>query len=338
MRAVVRIVWLAVLASVCAPAWSAEKPAGSWKQVHPRWQNAYVCSFRSPDLLSNEADERWGEVDGRLVSGGILTDFPAWLRELEPDFRAARAAGRPILLSIHVHSGYGTGLVTYSRDLRTAESADYPWLVRQLLSAGLGADDVTVAIDTCNAQATAAHQLRPDLIPGGVASWLPFKTWRKAHPYRKSLSVTSAYRLFARDRVRMHLAKAAQSDRDNVKSTRLEPLTPEERGRFRAQLYGQRGVILGTPAFFNLLRLGPNPTGTMTANLLTARLDGRVVDAYLARNKTEFRRFREFAFLSASGLPADAAAPETPNTAAAPAAPTPRSSGEPVVVTPSRPN
>ncbi|HEU4754419.1 MAG TPA: hypothetical protein VFU47_15025, partial [Armatimonadota bacterium] len=85
-----------------------------WPGVHPRWQHAYLLSFRSPDLLSNEPDEQWGESDGRLVSGGILSDFPAWLEEQRDALREARRDDRPILLSIHVHSGYGAGLVTYS--------------------------------------------------------------------------------------------------------------------------------------------------------------------------------------------------------------------------------
>ena len=316
MRAVLRGLWLVALVGVCAQAIGAPArpvkpaPSGKWRQVHPQWQRAYIFSFRSPDLLSSEADEHWGKSDNRLVSGMILSDFPVWLGEHREAIEAARADGRPILLSIHVHSGYGTGLVTYNRNLTKAEVATYPWLVRQLMEHGLAESDVTVAVDTCNAQATAAHQLRPDLIPAGVAAWSQFARWRNAHPARKSLSTEEAYRLFSADRVRQHLAKRARGDRRNVDVAALQPLSPSERREFRARLYGPRGVILATPAFFNLLRLGYNTSGTLTANLLTAPLSGQVVDSLLPRNKAEFKRFTEFAFLNTAGL--------SPNTARRP--------------------
>jgi hypothetical protein len=289
--------------------------AGSAAQVHPYWQRAYVLSFRSPDLLTNEADEQWGSDDGRLVSGGILTDFPAWLGEQKEALRQARAEGRPILLSIHVHSGYGTGLVTYSADLKRAEVANYPWLLRQLSAAGLGSADVTVAVDTCNAQATAAHQIRPALIPGGVNAWKPFIAWRAASRVRKTLPLAEAYRVFERDYVATHLEGPAKGRRMNVTAASFLPLTAAsflpltaaERGTFAARMYGSRGVILATPTFFNLLRLGPEPRGTLTANLLTDRLGSQLEEGLLDRNKADFAKFRDFRFLASAGLPLAAA-------------------------------
>ena len=87
-----------------------------------------------------------------------------------------------------------------------------------------------------------------------------------------------------------------------MRATPYQPLSPAERQRLRASLYGQRGVILATPALFNVLRLGPNPRGTLTANLLQDDLDPRVVDALLQRNRLEFKRFREYGFLAAAGV------------------------------------
>ncbi|MFN3649422.1 MAG: hypothetical protein ACK47B_07545 [Armatimonadota bacterium] len=275
----------------------AEGAFGRWRQVHERWQNAYVLSFRSPDLLSNERDEKWGRKDARLVSGRILSDFPVWLDDHAEVIRWVREEGRPVLLSLHVHSGFGTGLVTYSDNLTRGEVASYPWLVRTLLERGLSDADVTVAVDTCNAQATAAHQLRPDLIPRGVEAWPPFARWRKADAARSKMPVAEAYPLFARDRVAQELRSGSRS-RNNVRALPYAPLTPEERRRFRARLYGPKGVILATPALFNLLRLGPNPRGTLTADLLNDRLDPRLVDGLLSRNNAEFRLFRELEFLS----------------------------------------
>lgn len=284
-----------------------------WRQVHPHWQKAFLLSFRSPDLLSSDPDERWGEDDGRLVAGGILSDFPRWLEDEAPEIEKARAEKRPVLLSLHVHSGYGTGLVTYGRDLLTAEVVNYPWLVRQLSLRGLNAPDVTVVVDTCNAQATAAHQLRPDLVPAGVESFAPFRQWRAASPARKKLAVGEAYRIFTQDRVRTLLGKpSARKNRENVRAAAFEPLRPEERTGFQARLYGPHGVIFATPALFNVLRLGPSPRGTLTAELLHDRLSTKMVDGLLARNRIEFKRFTEFAFLKAAG-----AWPEITTTAAA---------------------
>src|SRR5438477_24219 len=82
--------------------------------------------------VAGHPDERWGEGDERLVCGGILSDFPEWLGEHAERLAEARREGRPILLSLHVHSGYGTGLVTYSDDLTRAQAANYPWLIRRL--------------------------------------------------------------------------------------------------------------------------------------------------------------------------------------------------------------
>lgn len=285
-----------------ALAWAAPREADRWSQVHPHWRRAYVISFRSPDLLSNEPDERWGQQDGRLVSGGILSDFPIWLAEHSDAIEEARQDGRPILLSIHAHSGYGAGIITYSRDLQRAEAVTYPWLMRQLQDAGLGDADVSVAVDTCNAQATAYYQIRPDLQPSAVAAWVDFKRWRGRHPARYKLPLAEAYRLFTQDHVAAHLRRPGRGKRAHVKALQWEPLQEGERREFRAQLYGPKGVILATPAFFNLLRLGPNPRGTLTDNLLTAKLSGRHVDGFLTRNKGEFRRFTQFGFLAAAGL------------------------------------
>lgn len=301
MRVPTRLLALLITCGAASGTLAREAPPREWKQVHPFYKDAYVLSFRSPDLLSNDPDERWGSKDARLVSGGILTDFPIWLREHEAAIETARAQGRPILLSLHTHSGYGAGLVTYEVNLRSAEAATYPWLIRTLNKHGLNTPDVTVAIDTCNAQATAAYQLRPDLYKNGVLQWANFARWRRAHPARVKLPVTEAFRIFTQDHVRQHLVGAARRSRENVRTDTYALLTPEERKAFKGRVYGPKGVIFGTPALFNLLRLGPNPQGTMTANLFTAKLDGRVVDGYLGRNKVEFRRFREFAFLSAAG-------------------------------------
>jgi hypothetical protein len=292
------LLFLFCVAALCLPVVARE---AGWRQVHPRWQRAFILSFRSPDLLSNEPDERWGASDGRLVSGDILSDFPRWLEEQRRAIDEARDDDRPILLSLHVHSGYGTGLVTYSPDLRTAEVANYPWLVRQLDDAGLNEDDVTVAIDTCNAQAAAAHQLRPDLVPRGIEAWPPMIRWRRAHRLRRSMPLEQAWPLFAADRVSPHLARPGTGRRRNVIATAMHPLTRRERRQLRADLYGPRGVILATPALFNLLRLGRNTRGTLTANLLRDPLERRVIDSYLSQNTAEFRRFREYAFLSAAG-------------------------------------
>lgn len=271
-----------------------------WGQVHPHWWSAYVASFRSPDLLTEDPDEQWGREDGRLVAGGILSDFPAWLSDLAPDFEEARRDGRPILLSLHLHSGFGTGLVSYSENLRTAEVTNYPWLIRALLAADLADTDVTVTVDTCNAQSTAAHQVRPDLVPRGVAGWAPFERWRR-HPARKALSQAEAYRLFSRDRVSAELYPAAARRRTNVQAAAYLPLTRSERRRFRAAIYGPRGVIFATPALANVLRLGPEPRKTLTAELLRDRLETRLVDDWLSLNRREFQSFREFAFFTVAG-------------------------------------
>lgn len=293
-----------LLALVCAIATGGIRTAAAqnprWGQVHPHWWGAYVASFRSPDLLTDDPDEQWGRDDGRLVSGGILSDFPTWLADRAPDFEEARRDGRPIILSLHLHSGFGTGLVSYSQDLRTAQVANYPWLIRALLAADLADVDVTVTVDTCNAQATAAHQVRPDLVPRGVAAWSPFASWRR-HPARKALSQAEAYGLFSRDRVSAELHPAAARRRANVAAAPFVPLTRSERRLFRAALYGPRGVIFATPALANVLRLGPEPRKTLTAELLRDRLETRMVDNWLSLNRREFQSFREFAFFSVAG-------------------------------------
>lgn len=307
MRISVRTLSLVCL--VCCTALSASA-ARNWAGVHPHWRDAYVFSFRSADLLTNEADERWGRQDDRLVCGGVLSDLPAWLKERQEDLADARRDGRPILLSLHLHSGYGTGLVTYTDEVQTAEVANYPWLVRTLTAANLGGDEVTVAVDTCNAQATAAHQLRPDLIPGGVEAWSPFAQWRRASAVRRRMPLGEAYTLFARDRVAAHLNKPARGNRGHVHAAEYRPLSADERRAFRAHLYGQRGVILATPAFFNLLRLGPEPRNTLTADLMRGKLDGTVVDSLLERNMLEFRRFQTYGFLAAAGVDSEPLADE----------------------------
>lgn len=299
-----------VLAAVLAALLPVRGWAGPWRQIHPYYQGAYIFSFRSPDLLGENPDEWWGRADRRLVAGAILTDFPHWLAEHATRIEQARTLERPIILALHLHSGFGTGLVTYTADLRRAEVANYPWLIRRLEEAGLDRDDVTVTVDTCNAQATAAHQIRPDLVPRGVAALAAFQQWRHAPPFRRRLSLGSAFRVFAEDHVAQHLGSAARGRRANVTAAAFAPLTPEERQRFRAHLYGPKGVIIATPAFFNLLRLGPEPRGTQTADLLHDRLETRVLDGGLAQNKMEFARFREFGFLAAAGAGDPDEAPE----------------------------
>src|SRR5688500_15910399 len=258
-----KLVGLLVLVVACA---SATFAGGKWKQVHPNWHDAYVLSFRSPDLLSNEADERWGSRDGRLVAGGILTEFPVWLEDHRPAIRAALRHGRPVILSLHTHSGYGTGLVTYAADLQSGQVVNYPWLMRTLMAHELGEEGVTVVVDTCNAQAVAAMQIRPDLVPKGVEAWPAFNRWRRKHQARMRMPLASAYDLYSRDHVASHLGKAARYKRTRVTSVPLKALTYAERSAFRARMYGQKGVILATPALFNVLRLGPNPRGTLTAD------------------------------------------------------------------------
>lgn len=294
-----RLVWLIVVLCLCA---SAAVAGGGWRQVHPYWDNAYILSFRSPDLFTNDPDEQWGAEDGRLVGGGILSELQPWLQSHEDGIREANRRKRRILLALHTHSGYGTGLVTYSPDLQRAQVANYPWLIRVLQDNGLDNDRVTVSVDTCNAQAVAALQIRPDLVPGGVQSFAPFKKWRARAKARQALPLETAWELFARDRVSEHLGKPARGKREHVAAVPFVPLSPRERRGFRAHLYGQKGVIYATPAFFNLLRLGPNPRGTLTANLLTDTLSPVVVDSLLSQNKAEFRRFREFAFLDAASM------------------------------------
>jgi hypothetical protein len=314
-----RWVLCSILALLGAAAVASAPQEGRWKQVHPHWRDAYVFSFRSPDLLSDQPDEQWGVEDGRLIAGGILSDFPGWLAEHADEVEDARRDGRPILLSIHTHSGFGAGLVTYSRDLQHAEAANYPWLIRQLSAAGLNAPDVTVAVDTCNAQGTAFYQLRPDLQPAMVQAFGDFARWRKANPARMKLTAGTAYRVFTQDHVAAHLGGKGRGQRENVLAERWEPLRPEERRELRVRLYGPRGVILATPTFFNLLRLGPEPRGTLTGNLLTARLKGEQIDGLLAQNKSEFKRFQEFAFFQAAGdEPTQATEPETRRAAAHP--------------------
>lgn len=291
--------WLTLLMAIAVA--GAPREEGRWRQIHPYWRDAYVFSFRSPDLLSDQPDEQWGAEDGRLVSGGILSDFPNWLAEHSDEVEDARRDRRPILLSIHTHSGYGAGLVTYSRDLQHAEAVNYPWLIRQLTEAGLNESDVTVAVDTCNAQGTAYYQIRPDLQPAAVQAFGDFARWRKASAARKKLTLATAYRVFVQDHVAPHLGGKARGRRGNVTALRWEPLSSAERRDIRVHLYGPKGVILATPTFFNLLRLGPDPRGTLTANLVTARLSGDQVDGLLAQNKAEFKRFREFAFFQVAG-------------------------------------
>lgn len=297
-----RFVWPILVVCLCASA----AVGGSWRQVHPYWEKAYVLSFRSPDLLTNDPDERWG-ADGRLTSGGILTDLEPWLRSHGGAIEEARRRKRRVLLSLHTHSGYGTGLVTYSTNLQRAQVANYPWLLRVLSNTGLNTERVTVVVDTCNAQATAAMQIRPDLVPAGVESFAPFKRWRARAKARRALPLETAWALFARDRVAEHLGRPARGKRANVAAVPFAPLDREERRAFRGRLYGQKGVIYATPGFFNLLRLGPDVRGTLTANLLTDRLSPVVIDSLLSQNKAEFRRFREFAFLDAAGMGEQAA-------------------------------
>lgn len=299
---------VALPASREAPAVAEEPPLlprpyveRAWRAVHPAYRRAYVLSYRSPDLLSNDPDEQWGRDDSRLEAGGILSDFPLWLARHAGAIRAARAQGRPVLLSLHFHSGYGVGIVSYSTDLSRAEAANYPWLIRTLTSAGLHTADVTIAVDTCNSQATAAHQLRPDLIPRGVEAFPPFAAWRRGAPGRAASPQISAWPQFVQDRVRAHLAPAHRGRREHVRTVPLVPLSPAERGSFQAHLYGQKGVILATPCLFNLLRLGPEPAGTLTANLLRGRIDTSWIAGLLQQNNREFVRFREFAFLEAAG-------------------------------------
>jgi hypothetical protein len=283
---------------------AAPRPPKAPSAIAPAYRSAYLLSFRSPDLLANRADDRWGRGDSRLYVGRIATDLPVWLRWKGKEIEAAREAGRPVLLSLHVHSGFGTGLVTYTQDLRRAEAVNYPWLVRQLEALGLNAPDVAVTVDTCNAQATAAHQLRPDLVPGGVAAFPPFARWRASYPERRQLDVGSAYRLYSLDRVRQQLRRPARGSRANVAAVSYEPLTDEERAGIRCHLYGQKGVIISTPALFNLLRLGPDGlAGTNTADLLHDRLELRVLpDSTLAGNLREFHRFDNFPFLAQAGI------------------------------------
>lgn len=282
------------------PKWPAPFVERSWKQVQPAWKRAYLLSYRSPDLLSFDPDERWGRNDGRLESGGILTEFPEWLKLHSQAIQDARVQGRPILLSLHFHSGYGVGIVSYSADLTHGEAANYPWLIRQLIAAGLNTPDVTVAVDTCNSQATSAHQLRPDLIPRGVEAFPPFAQWRRGAK-NSSLPQSVAYQRFTQARVSEHLEGGAKGRTANVRAFPLTPLTPAERADFKANMYGQRGVILATPTLFNLLRLGPNTRGSNTANLLKDRVDTVWVGGYLNENNAEFRQFREFAYLANAG-------------------------------------
>jgi hypothetical protein len=139
-----------------------------------------------------------------------------------------------------------------------------------------------------------------------VAAFGDFVRWRKASSFRKKLTLATAYRVFVQDHVAAHLGGKGRGRRGNVTALRWEPLRGEELRGVEAHLYGPKGVILATPTFFNLLRLGPAPRGTLTANLLTARLRGEQIDGLLAQNKAEFRRFREFAFLSTAGdIPTD---------------------------------
>ena len=53
-------------------------------------RNAFILSFRSPDLVTNEPDERWGRRDDRLRPGMILTDLPPWLAWKLRDVQQAR--------------------------------------------------------------------------------------------------------------------------------------------------------------------------------------------------------------------------------------------------------
>lgn len=287
--------------AIALPKWHAPFVARDWKQVNPTWKRAYLLSYRSPDLLSYDPDERWGRNDGRLESGGILTEFPEWLKLHSQAIQDARAEGRPILLSLHFHSGYGVGMVSYSADLTHAEAASYPWLIRQLIAAGLNTPDVTVAVDTCNSQATSAHQLRPDLIPRGVEAYPPFVQWRRGGKERATMSQPVAYQRFMQSRVSEHLEGGAKGRTGNVRALPLTPLTSEERASFKANMYGQRGVILATPTLFNLLRMGPDVRGTGTANLLRGKVDTVWVGGYLKENNVEFRQFKEFAYLANAG-------------------------------------
>lgn len=287
--------------------WQAGAEGAGGTNVVPSLRSAFILSFRSPDLTTNRPDERWGRQDGRLFPGRIISDFPKWLRWKQRDLWIARAAGRPIIVSLHVHSGFGTGLVTYTSDLKKAEAVNYPWLLRQLDAAGLNAPDVTVTVDTCNAQATAAHQLRRDLVPGGVAQFASFASWRRADAARQKMAVGAAYRLYSLDRVRLQLAPAARKNRANVQAVAYEPLTASEWAEIQCDLYGQKGVEVSTPALFNLLRLGPDRLkGTNTAHLLRDRLELRILgDNTLGGNNRELRLFQDTRFLAGSGIGAD---------------------------------
>src|SRR5205807_6830190 len=72
-------------------------------------------------------------------------------------------------------------------------------------------------------------------------------------------------------------------------------------------------VIVGTPAMFNVLRLGCGGLrGTDTADLLHDPLDTVVLgDRSLGRNMREFRQYRNFPFLAQAGArPAKKAPPK----------------------------
>src|SRR5688500_7596878 len=105
-----RLALLAGMVALAAIVPAGARPASSSSGPHPRWKRVFLLSFRSLDLLSNDPDEQWGVHDGRLTSGQILTDFPIWLQEQQSAIRAAREEGRPILLSLVTHGGYGSGL------------------------------------------------------------------------------------------------------------------------------------------------------------------------------------------------------------------------------------
>jgi hypothetical protein len=309
----VPLLLLALGSIICHVASASQRqrnPGPAGPRIAGGLRSAYILSFRSPDLLANRADDRWGRGDGRLYAGRIVSDLPTWLRWKVREIQAAREIGRPILLSLHVHSGFGTGLVSYTQDLRHAEAVNYPWLVRLLESCGLNQPDVMVTIDTCNAQATAAHQLRPDLVPGGVSAFGPFAAWRSRHPARRQMDVGSAYRLFSVDRVRRQLTASVRGNRENVNAVAYEPLTEDEKASLKLSLFGQKGVIISTPALFNLLRLGPaGLQATNTADLLHGRLELRILgDDTLAGNVREFRRFSDFSFLAQAGASLKAAA------------------------------
>ena len=67
--------WTIALATAACLAGPLAVRASSLSVASP-FREAYILSFRSPDLVRPVPEDRWGQKDERFYWGRIATDFP----------------------------------------------------------------------------------------------------------------------------------------------------------------------------------------------------------------------------------------------------------------------